>query len=190
MKRQVWLRALFAILGVLVGFALVIDKQSSELGLWNLTFTLFLLAPIAVLFLALAEKWKILLHLLLVPSLLGFLAFQSFNWFYWPSNIRFSFGTPPGSSGSYHEVHFYHKVGPSWIEGPTVEGWPMRVAFPDLDSDGYKDIRVTEELGHRGDAIEYVYIPHARDGIYWKIHRMNSRLSTTYKPAGIFLNCP
>jgi hypothetical protein len=190
MNRQAWLRAFFAVLAVVVGFALVINKQSSELDLWCLAFFLLLLFPMAFLFLALAEKWRILFHFLLLPALFGFLAFQCFNWLYWPSNIRFSFGTPPGASGSYHTVQFYHKIGDHWIEGPEVEGWPLRVAFPDLDSDGYKDIRVVEENGHKGDAIEFVYVPNAKDGIYWKAHRMDSRLSATYKPAGIFHNYP
>jgi hypothetical protein len=176
MKRQAWLRASFALLGVFMGVALVIDKQSSELAIWNLTFCLLLPIPIVVLVLMLAQKWKILMHFLLVPALLGLIAFLSFNWIYWPSSIRFSFGTPPGSSGSYHVVQFEHKIGDQWIEGPTVEGWPLRVAFPDIDSDGYSDIRVVEENGRRGDAIEFVYIPSAKDGIYWKTHRMDSRL--------------
>jgi hypothetical protein len=110
--------------------------------------------------------------------------------FYFPSNIRWSFGSPPGSSGSYHTVQFFENVGDVWIEGREVEGWPMRVAFPDLNSDGYKDIRVVEENDQRGDAIEFVYIPNATDGIHWKAHRMDSRLSATYKPAGISHNNP
>jgi len=71
-----------------------------------------------------------------------------------------------------------------------MEGWPMKVAFPDLDSDGHKDIRVLEEKDLSGRAIEFVYIPCANDGIYWKAHRMDSRLSARYKPAGICHNCP
>ena len=188
MSRQAWLRSLFAVLAVVVAFALVIDKRSSELALWHIVFLLGLPVPVAILFLALAEKWKILLHFLLLPALLGFLAFHCFNWLYWPSDIQFSFGTPPGASGSYHVVQFYHQIDGRWIEGPTVEGWPMQVAFPDLDSDGYKDIRVVKENGHEGGAIEFVYIANAKDGIYWKAHRMDSRLSATYKPAGIFHN--
>ena len=190
MNRKAWLRALFAVLAVLVGYALVVDKQSSELALWHLALLLLLVVPLATLFLALAGNWKFLLHFLLLPALLGLLAFQCFNWLYWPSDIRFSFGTPPGASGSYHAVQFYQKIGHHWIEGPEVEGGPLRVAFPDLDSDGYKDIRVVEENDHRGDAIEFVYIPNAQKGIYWKSHRMDSRLSATYKPAGISYNNP
>jgi hypothetical protein len=182
---------IFAALGVLVGLALVFDKRSSDMALWFLLgYFVILIVPIAILFLVLAGKWKILFHFLLVPALLGYLAFQCLNWFYWPPNIRFSVGTPPGSSGSYHVVQFDHRIGDQWIEGPTVEGWPMRVTLPDLDSDGYKDIRVVEENSHIDDAIEFVYIPNAKDGIHWKIRRMDSRLSATYKPAGISHNNP
>jgi len=186
MNRQTWFKSLFAVLAVIVGFALVIDKQSSELALWYLLFLLLLLVPIAILFLALAGKWKILLHFLLLPALLGFLTFQCFNWLYWPSNIRFIFGASPGASGSYHVVQFYHEINGRWIEGPWVGGWPMRVAFTDLDSDGCKDIRVVQENSRSGDAIEFVYIPNAKDGIYWKARRMDAGLSATYEPAGIF----
>jgi hypothetical protein len=107
MNRQTTLRAIFAILGVSVGIALAIDKQSSDMALWSLVFIYLLLVPIALLFLALAEKWRIILYFLLVPPLLGFLAFQCFNWLYLPSNIRWSFGSPTGSSGSYHTVQFF-----------------------------------------------------------------------------------
>jgi energy-coupling factor transporter transmembrane protein EcfT len=190
MNRQTTLRAIFAVLGLAVGFALVIDRQSSNMGLWFLASIYLILAPIALLFLAVAGKWKVILYFILVPPLLGFLAFQCFNWFYFPSNIRWSFGSPPGSSGSYHTVQFFEKVGNAWIEGPEVEGWPMRVAFPDLNSDGYRDIRVVEEKDHRGESIEFIHIPNATDGVHWKTHRMDSRLSAAYKPAGISHNNP
>ncbi|HEY8962487.1 MAG TPA: hypothetical protein VIM57_09800, partial [Luteolibacter sp.] len=87
-------------------------------------------------------------------------------------------------------VQFQNQVGDQWLDGPSMEGWPMKVAFPDLDSDGHKDIRVLEEKDLSGRAIEFVYIPCANDGIYWKAHRMDSRLSARYKPAGICHNCP
>jgi len=190
MNRQAWLRASFAALGVVTGCALVIDKRSSELAIWNLTFLLLLPTPIVVLCLLLAEKWKVLLHLLIVPALLGYLAFQGLDWFYWPRNIRFQFWSPPGATGSYHCVQFQHQVGDQWVDGPLVEGWPMKVSFPDLNSDGHKDIRISEEKDHSGRVIEFVCLPNAKDGIYWKAHRMDSRLSASYKPAGICHNCP
>jgi len=190
MSRHAGLRALIAAFGLLVGVSLVIDKQSSELAIWGLCGLLFLPLPIVALFLMLAEKWKILLYFLVVPVLLGFFAFQGFDWLYWPRNIHFKFWSPPGASGSYHVVGFEHKVGDRWIEGPTVEGWSLRVAFPDLNSDGYRDIRIVEENSPSEDAIEFVYISNPTDGIYWKTHRMNSRLSVTYKPAGISFHQP
>jgi len=191
MKPRLWLRALFAVLGLSLGVALVIDKQSSETALWILSF-LFLLfiAPIVVLALAIARKWKILLHLILVPALIGYLGFHLFNWIYWPSTLRVGFGSPPGSSGSYHVAQFYHRVGTEWLEGPSVEGWPMRVSFPDLNSDGHNDIRVIEENCHSGDAIEFVFIPDGKDGIFWKPQRMDSRLSAAYDPSRFFHNYP
>lgn len=191
MKPHPWLRVFLAVIGLSLGVALVIDKQSSETALWLLSLLLLVVVlPIVVLVLAIARKWKTLLHLVLWPALLGFLGFHVFNWIYWPSNIRVGFGSPPGSSGSYHVAQFHHRVGTEWIEGPSVEGWPMRVSFPDLDSDGYKDIRVIEENGHRGHAIEFVFIPEGKDGVFWEPHRMDSRLSAAYKPSHFFHNYP
>lgn len=191
MKHRPWLRALFAVTGLSLGVALAIDMQSSE---WALRLFLFLLLffilPIIVLVLAVAQKWKALLHLVLFPALLMYLGFHVFNWIYWPSDIRVGFGSPPGGSGSYHIAYFYHRVGTEWIEGPTVEGWPMRVSFPDLNTDGHKDIRVIEEYGHSGDAIEFVFIPDAKDGNFWKPQRMESRLSAKYMPARFLHNYP
>jgi hypothetical protein len=191
LKNRPWLRALFAVIGLSLGVALVVDKQSSETALWSLSLLLLVfILPIVVLVLAIAKKWKTLLHLVLLPALLGYLGFHVFNWIYWPSDIRVGFGSPPGSSGSYHVAKFYHRVGTDWIEGPSVEGWPMRVSFPDLNSDGHKDIRVIEENGHGGDAIEFVFISDAKDGIFWKPQRLDSRLSAAYKPSRFFHNYP
>jgi hypothetical protein len=189
MNRQAWLRVSFAVIGVVIGCALVIDKRSSELAIWNLTFLLLLPIPIGVLWLLLAEKWKVLLHIIILPALLGYLAFQGLDWFYWPRNIRFQFSSP-GATGSFHRVQFQNQVGDQWVDGPSVEGWPMRVSFPDLDSDGYDDIRIVEESGRGGDVIEFLYIPNSKDGVYWKAHRMDSRLSASYRPAGICHRCP
>ena len=186
-----WLRALFAVLGLWLGIALVLDKQSSESGLWMLTTVFVMLGlPIVVLMLLVTWQWRILLDIILAPALLAFLGFHAFHWVYWPSNLRVGFGSPPGASGSYHVAQFYHKVGAEWIEGPMVEGWPMRVSFPDLNSDGHKDIRVIEETGNRGDAIEFVFVPDGKDGIFWRPHRMESRLSVWYGASRFSLNYP
>ena len=191
MKPRRWLRAIFAVIGLSFGIALVIDKQSSETALWYLSFFfLIFIAPFVVLVLAIGRKWKILWHLVLLPTFLGYLGFHLFNWLYWPSNIRVGFGSPPGSSGSYHVAQFYHRVGTDWLEGPSVEGWPMRVSFPDLNSDGHKDIRVIEENTHRGDSIEFIYIPESKDGVYWAPHRMESRLCASYAPSRFYHNSP
>jgi hypothetical protein len=191
MKPRRWQRALSAILGLSLGVALVLNNLSNESALRILSgLLLVFVAPIGVLVLAMAGKWKILFHLILVPALLGFLVFHLFNLIYWPSDIRVSFGNPPGSSGSYVVAQFHHRVGEGWVEGPSVEGWPMSVSFPDLNSDGFKDIRVIEAHGHRGDAIEFVFVPDAKDGIFWKPHRMDSRLSAAYEPAHFFYHYP
>lgn len=177
-------------LGVLVGLALVVDKRSSEPILWLLLVLPAIGFPIVILFLMIAEKWKVILNFALIPLILGYLAYHSFHWIYWPSNIRFGFHSPSRASGTYHVVRFYHQIGDQWIDGPSVEGWPMTVSFPDINSDGYEDIRVMKKHLRNEGAIEFVFLPHAMDGIHWKSYRTNAKLSATYKPAGFFLNQP
>lgn len=191
MNIRPWLRAVFAVLGVLIGIALVIDKQNSNLALWNLIgMALILALPIALLLLVVAGKWKVIIHFVFVPFLVGWLTNMCFDFLHSPPGIRWSFGSPPGSSGSYHVLQFYQKIGDTWNDGPTVEGWPMKVTFPDFNSDGYKDIRVAALQDREDRAIELVYVPNPEGGAFWQVRRMDSKLSATYKPSGISYNSP
>ena len=105
-----------------------------------------------------------------------------------PSNISFQFSNP-GQTGTYQKVEFFHKVAGKWIEGPSVEGWPLTVSFPDINSDGFPDIRVVEML-HPEKVIEFIYRPQPLGDIYWKAGKMDSGLSAAYPPAKIFYNYP
>lgn len=191
MKVRQWITAgLPPVLGLWLGVVIVNFRHSSGTDLQFLIALLIVfVAPIVSLVLAATGRWKILFQLMLAPPLFAFLGVQLFSLVYLPSDIRVGFDYPPGASGSYHVAQFHHRVGEEWIEGPKVEGWPMSVSFPDLNSDGYKDIRVVETRnGHSGDSIEFVFIPDGKDGRFWKPHRMKSRLSATYKPAHLYYN--
>lgn len=87
---------------------------------------------------------------------LGYAAFKITMRCLVPPNIDFEYSYP-GNTGSFHMVQFYFKVNGKWLEGPSVEAWPMTLSFPDLNGDGYPDIRVTENI--EGGVVEFVYLP-------------------------------
>lgn len=118
---------------------------------------------------------------------LGYAAFEAtWHWLV-PSNINFEFSYP-GASGSYHAVRFHFKVNGQWIAGPSVEGWPVTVRFPDLNGDGHPDIRVTETNG--SGVVEFVYLPDDNGKVYWHLVKNSSALSAAYEPAREFSNYP
>ena len=81
-----------------------------------------------------------------------------------PANIHYNFDY--GQSGSWHEVQFTHTEHGQEIKGPWVGRWPVRVRFPDLNHDGYPDIRV---IGDRDEIAEYVYLPHNDGKCFWHL---------------------
>ncbi|MEM1058526.1 MAG: hypothetical protein AAGK14_04695 [Verrucomicrobiota bacterium] len=109
-------------------------------------------------------------------------------WLWQPSHVRF-FVSNPGATGSYQMMEFEHWMDGGWIEGPTVEGWPMYLTFPDIDGDGFQDIRVQDTV-HAGGVIEFIYQPKALDGVYWKPGRLEGRLTAGYPPSSTFYNYP
>ena len=169
---------------------MVLDKANSDMALSSLVVLLACPGAMVLLFLALGEKWKWILDYVTVPVLLGTLSFQCLNWFYWPRHIRFFYSNPPGASGSFHVVEFQHLVKGEWIDGPSVMRYPMRVAFPDINGDGFRDIRVVESSEKQGKAIEFVFVPNAEDKIYWVLNRSDASLSATYEAGGVFQHWP
>lgn len=96
-----------------------------------------------------------------------------------PSNIKCEFSYP-GNTGTYQAVQFYFKHDGRWLGGPSVEGLPLTVSFPDLNGDGYPDIRVTENEG--SGSVEFVYLPQNDGHTFWRAIKNDTRLSAAYYP--------
>jgi hypothetical protein len=94
-----------------------------------------------------------------------------------PKRISYEFSY--GQSGSWHEVQFRSIEGGETVKGPWVGGYPLRVSFPDLNSDGHRDIRV------RGSArlTEYEYLPDSDGPSHWHLVR-NVGFQVSYPPDG------
>jgi hypothetical protein len=97
------------------------------------------------------------------------------RWLHVP-NIHYEFSY--GESDSWHEVQFTHTEHGREIEGPWVGGYPMRVQFPDINHDGYPDIRVT---GNGSKIVEYVYLPHNDGKCFWHLVRAEG-FGVSYTP--------
>jgi hypothetical protein len=119
--------------------------------------------------------------------LLAYCGFQITARYLIPADIRFDFSCP-GNTGSYHAVQFYFKHDGRWLEGPAVEGWPLKVSFPDLNGDGHCDIRVVENGGT--GSVEFVYLPQNDGHSFWRAVKNDSRLSAAYPPTDYFSNFP
>jgi hypothetical protein len=104
-----------------------------------------------------------------------------------PPYIRFIVSYP-GNVGDYHKVQFYFKHDGRWSEGPTVDGWPMTVSFPDLNHDGHRDIKVTENSS--GKSVEFIYLPKNDGRCFWRPVKNDSRLSAAYPPANYYSGYP
>lgn len=94
-----------------------------------------------------------------------------------PKQISYEFSY--GQSGSWHEVQFRSIDRGETIKGPWVGGYPLRVSFPDLNSDGHRDIRV------RGSdrLTEYEYLPDSDGPSHWHLVR-NEGFKVSYPPDG------
>ena len=119
--------------------------------------------------------WGCFAGLILVAS--G--SFAILHWWRIPSNIKFDFGY--GQSDSWQIVNFHFKEGGRWLDGPSIERWPMVVSFPDLNGDGYRDIRV-EENGDPNKVVDYIYLPKNDGKCFWHLVRNTSDLYTYYDP--------
>ena len=95
-----------------------------------------------------------------------------------PANIHYQFEY--GQSGIWHRVRFTHTEHGREFEGPWVGAWPLRVRFPDLNHDGYPDIRV---VGDGGKFAEYVYLPHNDGKRFWHLVRADG-FQVRYPPDG------
>jgi len=94
----------------------------------------------------------------------------------------------PGNTGSYHKVQFYFKHDGRWLEGPSVEGWPMTMSFPDLNKDGHRDIRVFKN--GTNTSVEFLYLPQNDGHCFWRAVKNDSELSAAYPPGNYFSNYP
>ncbi len=94
-----------------------------------------------------------------------------------PANIHYKFDY--GQSGTWHEVQFTHTEHGHEIQGPWVGAWPLRVRFPDLDHDGFPDIRVVGD----GRVAEYIYLPHNDGKRFWHLVRADG-FCVSYPPDG------
>jgi hypothetical protein len=92
---------------------------------------------------------------------------------------RMSYAFSYGQSGSWHEVQFRSIEGGKTVEGPWVGGYPLRVSFPDLNSDGHRDIRVRGS----GRLTEYEYLPDSDGPSHWHLVR-NEGFKVSYPPDG------
>lgn len=109
--------------------------------------------------------------------LLG-LAVAAFRWsFLHPKRISYEFSY--GQSGSWHEVQFRSIEDGENVKGPWVGGHPLRVSFPDLNSDGHRDIRVRGT----GRLAEYEYLPDSGGPRHWRLVRKNG-FEVSYPPDG------
>lgn len=176
---------IFGISGILIGILVAIDSVNSDPSLMDLCFLLFAAYGAGVFVMLVIGRGKALLLRSLFAALLSVITVYIVAWIQCPTNIRYEYSYP-GNTGTYQKVQFYHKESGQWIEGPSVEGWPLTVSFPDINHDGYSDIRVIESLSPEKGVIEFIYIPKPKDKIYWKAGRMDSELSAAYPPGKIF----
>ena len=104
-----------------------------------------------------------------------------------PSGIRLEFSYP-GNTVSYQRLRVYFLQGKEWMEGPELEGWPMRVTFPDLNYDGHFDLRVTS-IYQKG-TVEFIYLVKSDGRRFWHEVRDDSDLSVSYPPDGVAAKWP
>ena len=97
-----------------------------------------------------------------------------------PLGIRYEFEC--GATGSWQAVQFYHQYDGREIKGPWVGGYPLKVRFPDLNHDGYPDIRV---IGSLGEIVEYAYLPKNDGHCFWQWVKNNENHRGCYPPDGL-----
>lgn len=178
--------------GAVVLFAAELGVQSSESDISDV---LFLALPIMMLW---AAVYFVMLVIAFrkkkcrakplgitwaVTAVCATVAWAATWWPLHPSNIDYRFDY--GASGGWHEVQFSFTRDGQKIEGPWVGGFPLRVSFPDIDRDGFKDIRVTETAGvGAGGTVEYLYLPKNDGTKFWKLFRNDTGLRVSYPPDG------
>ena len=71
-----------------------------------------------------------------------------------------------GHSPSWQAVQFSLFRDGEYVEGPWVGAYPLRVSFPDINGDKYRDIRID---GYAG-VVEYQFLPErGAHGQYWTL---------------------
>jgi hypothetical protein len=158
----------------------------------SLVFAALIVAPLSIWSTAKSVRYKKLpLKMALFPYIIA-VAFGPV--LYWsifrilvPPYITYTVSYP-GNVGSYHKVQFYFKNNGQWLEGPSVEGWPMTLSFPDLNGDGHRDIKVTKSDDKT--FVEFIYLPRNDGRCFWRPILNNSSLSAGYPPAQYYSNYP
>jgi len=187
MKRFfIFLSALFPAILVVGSVVAAVCQLDSNSVNWDTVFIIAALvsAPFSVLstVMIVCKKWQSLKMALIIyvgAPLLAWALFSVILRILIPPYIRYTVSYP-GRVGSYHKVQFQFKHNGQWLEGPTVEGWPMTFSFPDLNNDGYRDIKVTDNYDFK--SVEFIYLPKNDGRCFWRPIGNNSRLSASYPP--------
>ena len=122
-------------------------------------------------------------YLLRLPIILvvAFFAAAIGWWRVHPSGIRYRFADGTGASGTWREVQIEHLEAGTWLEGPWVGAWPMKVRFPDIDGDGYPDIEISGQEGR----VVFLYLP-KNDGLrFWHLAEKSGAYAASYRPDNV-----
>lgn len=177
------------LIGITAGYQVGLDSADSDAAFTQLLVyaAIFLVPLIGVGWLAWwrwqppsEERWhQRVLRVFFV--LLAIAGAHSFGW--WrvhPAHLRYGFTYPTGASGTWHEVQFHHLENGTWIEGPGINAWPMRVRFPDLNDDGHADLEITGQ-----GRVTFLYLPNNDGKKYWQLHEREGPYGVDYAPAGL-----
>jgi hypothetical protein len=179
----------FVVLVVLYAMLLGYETTSSDSFLGVVLTILWF--PIAV-FLGLRSLVQFITqkhHLLVKLYLLGGLAVTLILAYYsvwllqnplYFQGVRYEFSY--GQSPTWQAVQFSYIQNGVTVKGPWIGSYPVRVSFPDIDHDGYRDIRITGN----GRLTEYRFLPDGRGkNQYWTLIQ-NSGYKISYKVDGYY----
>ncbi len=176
---------------LMLAAAYIFAIDSADSGPEGVFFALLLGGPLSLVvgFMALCRGvWAVRNNALRIGTL-GFFAagviFASlaiyegvWHWLH-PANIHYTISC--NGSETWQEIQFTHTENGKEIEGPFVAGSSMCVRFPDINNDGYPDIRVIGSGA--GNIVEYIYLPQNDGRRFWHLLK-SSGLARSYPPDG------